>query len=288
MRIRNESGTNATMTNHPIETLLQLMATLRDPETGCPWDVVQTPASIVPFTIEEAYEVADAVDRGDPEDLRDELGDLLLQVVFQARMAEEAGRFAFADVVAGIVAKLVRRHPHVFAADGSLLPAGRGRGDPAAIEAAWARIKAQERAEKLARGRVPAAAGPLDGVPSALPALTRAEKISRKAADYGFDWPNAREVIAKVREEADEVEESLAAGDPEAVAEEIGDLLFSVANLARHAGVDAEEALRRGTRKFERRFTAMADRLATDGRTLASSDLPAMEAAWQAVKRGEG
>ncbi|WP_147081231.1 nucleoside triphosphate pyrophosphohydrolase [Methylobacterium haplocladii] len=276
------------MTNHPIDTLLHLMAMLRDPVRGCSWDVAQTPASIVPFTIEEAYEVADAVDRGDPDELRDELGDLLLQVVFQARMAEEAARFDFTDVVGGIVAKLIRRHPHVFEVDGTLLPIGRPRDDPATVEAAWARIKSEERAEAAARGRVQPTDMPLDGIPLAIPALTRAEKISRKAAGYGFDWPNAREVIAKVREETDEVEESLGAGDPAAIAEEIGDLLFSVANLARHAGIDAEEALRQGTRKFERRFTAMAARLEADGRTLASSDLPAMEAAWQAVKRGEG
>ncbi len=288
MRIRNGNGTKRLMTNRSIDTLLHVMATLRDPIVGCPWDVAQTPASIVPFTIEEAYEVADAVDRGDPEDLKDELGDLLLQVVFQARMAEEAGGFDFSDVAAGIVAKLIRRHPHVFAADGTLLPPERRLDDPAAVEAAWSRIKAGERAEKAARGRAQPAVTPLDGVPPALPALTRAEKISRKAAGYGFDWANAREVIGKVREEADEVEESLGAGDPEAVAEEIGDLLFSVANLARHAGVDPEEALRRGTKKFERRFAAMAAQLEAEGRTLASSDLRAMEAAWQTVKRGEG
>jgi len=266
-----------------IDTLLTLMARLRDPERGCPWDVAQTPASIVPFTIEEAYEVADAVERGDPDDLRDELGDLLLQVVFQARMAEEAGLFGFEDVAAAIVRKLIRRHPHVFAADGGLLPPDRRPDDPAAVEAAWARIKAQERAERGGE----TAAGPLDGVPLALPALTRAEKISRKAAATGFDWPNAREVVAKVREETEEVAQALDEGDRTHVAEEIGDLLFSVANLARHAGVDPEEALRRGTGKFERRFTAMAARLAADGRSLSQSDLPAMEAAWQAVKRTE-
>jgi len=273
-----------------IDTLQTLMAQLRDPERGCAWDVAQTPASIVPFTLEEAYEVADAVERGDPDDLRDELGDLLLQVVFQAQMAQEAGRFGFDDVAAAIVRKLIRRHPHVFDADGGLLPPDRRPTDPAAVKAAWERIKAQERAEKAARDAAAGRAVPvglLGEVPLALPALTRAEKVSRKAAGHGFDWPDAGQVVAKVHEEADEVAQALGEGDADAVAEEIGDLLFSVANLARHAGVDPEEALRRGTRKFERRFAAMAARLAADGRSLSESDLPAMEAAWQAVKRGE-
>ncbi|GAB6845419.1 ATP diphosphatase [Methylorubrum rhodinum] len=267
-----------------IDRLRALMAALRDPERGCAWDLAQTPESIVPYTIEEAYEVADAVERGDADDLRDELGDLLLQVVFQARLAEEAGAFGFDEVAEAIVAKLIRRHPHVFDADGAFLSLGQRPDDPAAIEAAWARIKAQERAAKAASGRAEAAPGPFADVPRALPALARADKVSRRAAATGFDWPDAAQVLAKVREETDEVEESLSAGDPEAVVEEIGDLLFSVANLARHAGVDPEEALRRGTRKFERRFAAMAARL--DG-PLEASDLAAMEAAWQAVKRTE-
>lgn len=275
----------------PIDTLRQLMARLRDPERGCPWDIAQTFASIAPYTIEEAYEVADAIERGDPDDLRDELGDLLLQVVFHARIAEESGTFGFDDVARAIAAKLIRRHPHVLDAGGAFLPPERRLADTATLQAAWARIKAGERAARAAQlagqGRTEPAPGPLDGVTRALPALSYAEGISRKAAGYGFDWPNAREVIAKVREEADEVEQSLTEGDAEAVAEEIGDLLFSVANLARHAGVDPETALRRGTRKFERRFTAMAARLAEEGRGLSDSSLAAMEAAWQAVKRAE-
>ncbi len=269
-----------------VDWLLSIMATLRDPERGCAWDVVQTPATIIPFTIEEAYEVADAVDQGDAFELRDELGDLLLQVVFQARMAEEAGSFAFSDVIEAIIRKLIRRHPHVFDASGNLLAPEERRTDPEAIKQAWERIKAEERAEKARRGIVKPQ-GPLAGIPSALPALMRAEKISRKAAGYGFDWPNAADVLAKVREEVLEVEQSLAEDDREAVAEEIGDLLFSVANLARHAGVDPEEALRRGTQKFIRRFEAMADLLARQGQNLDESDLPAMEAAWQAVKQVE-
>ncbi|KQT60803.1 nucleoside triphosphate hydrolase [Methylobacterium sp. Leaf456] len=267
-----------------IDRLRGLMADLRHPERGCAWDLAQTPESIVPYTIEEAYEVADAVECGDADDLRDELGDLLLQVVFQARLAEEAGAFGFDDVAEAIVAKLIRRHPHVFDAEGAFLPPGQRPDDPAAIEAAWGRIKAQERAAKAASGKVEAEPGPFAGMPRALPALARADKVSRRAAATGFDWPDAAQVLAKVREETDEVEESLGAGDPEAVAEEIGDLLFSVANLARHAGVDPEEALRRGTRKFERRFAAMAARL--DG-PLEDSDLATMEAAWQAAKRAE-
>ncbi len=267
-----------------IDRLRGLMARLRDPERGCAWDLAQTPESIVPYTIEEAYEVADAVERGDADDLRDELGDLLLQVVFQARLAEEAGAFGFDDVAEAIVAKLIRRHPHVFDADGAFLPPGERPDDPAAIEAAWGRIKAQERAAKSASGKVEAEPGPFADVPRALPALARADKVSRRAAATGFDWPDAGQVLAKVREETDEVEESLRAADPEAVAEEIGDLLFSVANLARHAGIDPEEALRRGTRKFERRFAAMAARLDSG---LEASDLATMEAAWQAAKRAE-
>ncbi|AWN43533.1 nucleoside triphosphate pyrophosphohydrolase [Methylobacterium durans] len=269
----------------PISRLLRLMAELRDPERGCAWDVAQTFASIVPYTLEEAYEVADAIARGDLDDLREELGDLLLQVVFHARMAEEAGAFGFDDVARTIAEKLVRRHPHVFDGQGRLLPDAERPGDPAEIEALWRAIKAEERA---ARGKGARAAGPLSGIAHALPALARAEKISRRAAGFGFDWPDAASVVAKVREETDEVTEALASGAPEAVAEEIGDLLFAVANLARHAGVDPEEALRRGNAKFERRFTAMAARLEAAGGSLPDSDLATMEAAWVVVKREEG
>ena len=271
-----------TSPDSPIQTLLRLMADLRDPVRGCAWDVEQTPATIAPYTIEEAYEVADAVARGDRDDLRDELGDLLLQVVFQARMAEEDGAFAFDDVARAINAKLIRRHPHVFQADGSLLPEGSPRRDPAQVEAQWAAIKAQERATKPAP-----APDPLGGVAQALPALMRAEKVSRRAASYGFDWDDAAQVIDKVREETDEVAEALAMGEKAVLAEEIGDLLFSVANLARHAGIDPEAALRDGTAKFERRFRAMAEELRAEGGDLGRSDLAAMEAAWGRVKGKE-
>ncbi|GJE02646.1 nucleoside triphosphate pyrophosphohydrolase [Methylobacterium isbiliense] len=262
------------MSSTPIERLLAIMARLRDPETGCPWDLQQSFATIVPYTIEEAYEVADAVDRGDLDDLRDELGDLLFQVVFQARIAEEAGAFRFDDVATAIADKMVRRHPHIFGAVRDL--------DPEAVRAQWEAIKAREKA-----GR-PEAQGALAGVPLALPALTRAEKISRKAAAVGFDWPDAAQVVAKVREETGEVEEALAAGDAEAVAEEIGDLLFSVANLARHARVDPEEALRRANEKFRRRFAAMEAEVTAGGQSLAAAGLAAMEEAWLQVKCREG
>ncbi|MCJ2115566.1 nucleoside triphosphate pyrophosphohydrolase [Methylobacterium sp. J-001] len=267
-----------------LRRLLRLMADLRDPDRGCAWDVRQTFATIVPYTIEEAYEVADAVARGDRADLRDELGDLLLQVVFHARMAEEEGAFAFDDVAKAIGEKLVRRHPHVFAPDGTPLPAGSTLRDPAQVEAQWAAIKAQERAERDPGATVP---DPLSGVARALPALARAEKISRRAAAYGFDWGNAAQVIDKVREETDEVAEALDAGDAQALSEEIGDLLFSVANLARHAGIDPETALRDGIAKFERRFAAMAEHLKAAGGELGRSDFAALEAAWQAAKRDE-
>ena len=265
-----------------IEDLLALMANLRDPEVGCSWDVAQDFASISPYTVEEAYEVADAIARGDMADLRDELGDLLLQVVFHARIAEEAGHFAFPDVVRAVMEKMVRRHPHVFAPDGSLLPAGAPRGDPQAVAAQWAAIKAEER-----RSKPPAEAGPLAGIPLALPALTRAQKISAKAAAYGFDWPDPDQVVLKVREEIDEIADAMANGTPAEVAEEIGDLLFSVVNLARHLGIDPEYSLQRGNMKFQRRFDAMAAALTAGGRDLSDSDLDAMEAAWTKVKVSE-
>ena len=285
-----ETPPRTRMAETPLQTLTRLMAELRDPVRGCPWDVAQTSASIAPYAIEEAYEVADAIARGDRGDLRDELGDLLLQVVFHARIAEEAGAFALDDVAGAITAKLIRRHPHVFDACGALLPAGSLR-DPASVAAQWEAIKAAERAAKDAKGaRTDAGAGSEDllgGVARTLPALTRAEKISRRAAGYGFDWAAAAEVVAKVREETGEVAEALQAGDRAALAEEVGDLLFSVANLARHAGIDPEAALRAGTDKFARRFSAMAARIAAAGGTLAEAGLPAMEAAWAEVKRAE-
>ncbi|WP_443025301.1 nucleoside triphosphate pyrophosphohydrolase [Sphingomonas sp. Leaf17] len=229
------------------------MARLRDPDSGCPWDIAQTPSSIVPYTIEEAYEVADAVASGDPAALRDELGDLLLQVVFQSRIAEEAGDFTYTDVVAAICDKMERRHPHIF-----------GDGTPGP---GWEAIKAAERGSN----------GALAGVASALPALSRAEKLQKRAARVGFDWPDAAGPRAKVVEELTEVDEATGA----AVAEEIGDLLFSVTNWARHLGIDAEAALRSANTKFEQRFASME---ALAGDTFAGLSLDQKEALWQRVK----
>jgi ATP diphosphatase len=240
--------------------LLKLMARLRDPEKGCPWDLQQTFATIAPYTIEEAYEVADAIDAGDPEHLRDELGDLLFQVVFHARMAEERGWFDFAAVATAIRDKLERRHPHIFA--GVNLAAED-------LVRVWEEQKAQERAHNAQRGSG-APSTVLSGVPKALPALGRAAKLGKRAARVGFDWPQANDVRAKVLEELAEVDAALqpasggnAAIDAQAVAEEIGDLLFSVANWSRHLEVDPEEALRMASVKFERRFARM-ERLAQE------------------------
>lgn len=255
----------------PIDRLLAIMARLRDPERGCPWDREQNFATIAPYTIEEAYEVADAIERGDPAALKDELGDLLLQVVFHARMAEEAGNFAFADVAAAIADKMVRRHPHVF---GDAVVA-----TVAAQNEAW---EAHKAAERQASG---AAESVLDGVALALPALLRAAKLSRRAARIGFDWPDARAVIAKINEEIAEVESELANGAvPARVEDEIGDLLFAAANLARKLDVEPETALRRATAKFERRFRRVEALAAERG---IGRDLDALEALWQQVKRAE-
>jgi ATP diphosphatase len=267
-----------------IRRLIEIMAALRTPGTGCPWDLEQTFATIVPFTLEEAYEVADAIERGDFADLRDELGDLLLQVVFHARMAEEVGRFDFGGVVEAITAKLIRRHPHVFADARDL------SSDD--VTALWGRIKAEEkrlRAEAREAAGVPAeeATGALAGVPLALPALTRALKLQEKAGKVGFDWNDPRAVLAKLREEIDEVEAELDAGAEDKVASEVGDLLFAVANLARHLAVDPEGALRGANAKFERRFAHIEARLGADGRAPEGASLDEMEALWEEAKRIE-
>jgi ATP diphosphatase len=262
-----------------IDRLIEIMAALRDPETGCPWDVAQDFRSIAPYTIEEAYEVADAIERGDLADLKDELGDLLLQVAFHARMAQERGAFAFGDVVEAITTKLVRRHPHVF---------GDARGASAeAVRASWETIKRAEKAERRAARDEDEAAGVLSGVPVALPALTRAEKLSRKAASVGFDWPDPAQVIAKIREELAEVEDELQGGNRAALEGEVGDLLFAVANLARHLDVDAEKALRGTNAKFERRFRSIETALAAEGRTPDEAGLDEMEALWGEAKATE-
>ena len=257
----------------PLVRLLAIMARLRDPQGGCPWDIEQTFATIAPYTIEEAYEVADAIARGDMDELRDELGDLLLQVVYHARMAEEAGAFAFADVAAAVADKMVRRHPHVFGQDEVK--------DAAEQTHRWEAIKAAERTDK------DQAASALDGVPLALPALTRAAKLTRRAARVGFDWPDIGSVIAKLREELGELEHEIEAGDQAKAREELGDLLFVCANLARKLDAEPEDALRAANAKFTRRFAHIEARLAQLGRTPTDSDLQEMDALWDDAKAAE-
>ncbi len=257
-----------------IGRLLGIMARLRDPERGCPWDREQTWASIAPHTIEEAYELADAVQRGDATLVRDELGDLLFQVVFQARIAEEQGLFRFDDVAGAVSDKLERRHPHVFG-DASV-------GSAAEQTQAWERHKSEER---RARGEP---AGALDGVTLGLPALTRSAKLGQRAARVGFDWTDAAGVLDKVREEIDELQQAVAHGASEHVHEELGDLLFSVAQFARHLRIDPEAALRDASGKFERRFRRMEARLAAQGRSPADESAAELEALWAQVKRETG
>src|SRR5271168_4875109 len=264
-----------------IRRLIEIMAALRDPVAGCPWDIEQTFASIVPFTIEEAYEVAEAVERGSTQDLREELGDLLLQVVFHARMAEEAGMFDFGGVVEAITAKLVRRHPHVFGDARAL--------SPDAVKALWGRIKAEEkRAKSESRGSPgQAPSSTLDGVPLALPALMRAMKLQEKAGKVGFDWNDVRAVLEKIREELVEVEAEIGAGSAQSLSAEVGDLLFAAVNLARHLKVDPEAALRSANAKFERRFAHIENRLAEGGQTPEGASLNEMERLWDEAKAEE-
>jgi nucleoside triphosphate diphosphatase len=264
--------------------LVAIMAALRQPETGCPWDIVQTFDTIAPFTIEEAHEVADAIRRGDMVDLKDELGDLLLQVVYHARMAEEAGHFAVADVIEAINAKLVRRHPHVFG--------DREAGNPGSVKHLWDEIKKSEKTERAAARRAAGLPddtpqGLLGGVKAALPAFQRAVKLQEKASSVGFDWNNALLVLDKIEEEAREVRQALVAGQQADIEEEIGDLLFAMTNLARHARIDPETALARGNAKFERRFRAIEVALAGRGQSLAEATLEEMEALWIAAKSAE-
>jgi len=264
--------------SNPTDRLRAVMAKLRDPDGGCPWDVEQTFATIAPYTIEEAYEVADAIQRGDMAGLRDELGDLLLQVFFHARMAEEAGHFDYDDVARAIADKMVRRHPHVFA-DADIATAE-------AQTAHWEDLKAKERAAKVESAEEDTSA--LHGVAVTLPALTRAEKLQKRAARIGFDWPEAAPVIAKIEEELAELRAEMDAGAPLArIEDEMGDLLFAVANLARHLKIDPETALRRGNAKFEDRFRRMETRLKAQGRDPAAASLDEMEAAWQAEKAND-
>ncbi len=251
------------------------MSSLRAPETGCPWDIKQTFESIVPYTLEEAYEVADSIERGEMGELQDELGDLLFQVVFYAQMAKEQSLFDFNDVLQSINDKLIRRHPHVFA--------GEAYKDEKSLNEAWESSKASERDSRAQTQK----ASILDGVARSLPALKRAQKLQKRAARVGFDWPEIEPVIAKVEEEIAELRAAMVAGDDRALYEETGDLLFSCVNLARHLGIDAEESLRHGNHKFEQRFNHIENGLAASGRDLRDCALVELESLWQQAKNAE-
>lgn len=263
----------------PLTRLIAIMARLRDRDGGCPWDLQQTFATIAPYTVEEAYEVADAIERGDMGELKDELGDLLLQVVYHARMAQEQGDFAFGDVATAICDKMIRRHPHVF---GEV-----SHRDAAEQTVAWETIKAAERADKAADGAADGPVSLLDGVPLGLPGLTRAVKLTARAARVGFDWPSIDQVIDKLHEELAELKVEIDAGDQAKAREELGDLLFVCANLARRLDVEPEDALRAANAKFSRRFAFIERALAEDGRMPAQSDLAEMDALWDAAKATE-
>ncbi|MFF5868059.1 nucleoside triphosphate pyrophosphohydrolase [Pseudomonas sp. NPDC012596] len=268
---------------YTLEDLLHLMARLRDPQYGCPWDLKQNYASIVPHTIEEAYEVADTIERGDFEHLQGELGDLLFQVVYYSQLAREEGRFEFGGVVDAITRKLIRRHPHVFPTGELYAPLDTPSLSEAEVKSRWEEIKAEERAEKSE----PEQLSLLDDVPSALPALSRAAKLQKRAATVGFDWPDALPVLDKVREELDEVLQAMADGDADALEDEIGDLLFATVNLARHLKHDPENALRRANRKFERRFRFIEQALRDSGRPIEDCNLDELDALWGEAKRQE-
>ncbi len=259
-----------------IERLLEIMRRLRDPDSGCPWDIEQDFASIAPYTIEEAYEVADAIERQAWDELEGELGDLLLQSVYHAQMGDEAGLFDFDSVVRAICDKMVARHPHVFGDESRDKSAEQQTAD-------WERIKAAERAAS----DTTTPARTLDGVALGLPALLRAVKLQKRAARVGFDWPSTDQVEAKIAEELDELAEARRDGTAQQVFEEFGDLLFVIANLGRHLGIDPEQALRAANAKFTRRFNAVEDRLAALGKRPDQSDLAEMDALWDAVKRAE-
>ncbi|WP_454286824.1 nucleoside triphosphate pyrophosphohydrolase [Rhizobium arsenicireducens] len=270
-----------------ITRLLDIMAALREPETGCPWDVVQTFETIKPYTIEEAYEVADAIERNDPDDLCDELGDLLLQVVFHARIAEEAGLFTFGDVVEAITKKMIRRHPHVFAVSDA--------STPDAVKLQWDEIKRQEKQERAERHAARARAsdkpmpddpkaGFLGSVQRSFPALTEALKLQEQAAKVGFDWSEAEPILDKIEEEIGELREALRAGEPDKIADELGDLIFALANIGRHVKADPEQALRGTNTKFRRRFGYIERTLEANGESLQAATLERMEELWQAAK----
>jgi ATP diphosphatase len=265
-----------------ISRLIEIMAALRTPVTGCPWDVEQTFATIAPYTIEEAYEVADAIARGDLDDLRDELGDLLLQVVFHARMAEEEKAFDFGGVVEAITGKLIRRHPHVFGETA-------GPMTQEQVKDNWDVIKAQEKAERAERRseRTRPESSLLSSVRSGVPAMTRAFELQKKVATVGFDWREAGPVLDKIREETDEIDAVLAGGDKDKIAEEIGDLIFTAINLARVAGIDPESALRTTNAKFLRRFAYVEEAIAARGNTPEETSLQEMDELWTEAKTEE-
>jgi ATP diphosphatase len=269
---------------YKIEDLLYLMERLRDPLSGCPWDLKQTYASLVPYTLEEAYEVADAIEQGDLAHLPGELGDLLFQVVYYSQLAREEGRFEFATVIDSITRKLINRHPHVFAQGDLYAPAGAQQVDEAAVKLRWNQLKADERA---ARADAPVQLSLLDDVPSGMPALSRSIKLQKRTAQVGFDWPDALPVVDKVREELDEVLEAMADNDPQAIQDELGDLLFAVTNLARHLKVDPETALRAANRKFERRFRFIEQLLREAQRPIENCSLDELDALWGEAKKQE-
>ncbi|WP_296250831.1 nucleoside triphosphate pyrophosphohydrolase [Pseudomonas sp. UBA4194] len=269
---------------YQLQDLLNLMARLRDPQYGCPWDVKQTYATIVPFTLEEAYEVADAIEREDYEHLQGELGDLLFQVVYYSQLAREEGRFEFDAVVDSITRKLIRRHPHVFPTGDLYAPLDTPRLDEHQVKERWEQIKAKERAEQAGVG---VQLSLLDDVPAALPAVARAAKLQKRAAGVGFDWPEPLAVLDQVRLELDEVLQAMASGDNAAITDEIGDVLFSVVNLARHLKVDPENALRGANRKFDRRFRFIEQALRDTHRNIEDCTLEDMDALWGEAKRQE-
>ena len=256
-----------------IKQLLDIMASLRDPQTGCPWDIKQTFESIVPHTLEEAYEVADSIERGQMDELKDELGDLMFQVVFYAQMAKEQKLFEFDDVVKAINDKLIRRHPHVFADE--------KYSDETALNEAWENSKASERDSREGTGQ----ASILDGVAHTLPALKRSQKIQKRAARAGFDWPNVEPVFEKIQEEIEEVKQAMQQKNQQHIKDEVGDLIFACVNLARHVDVDAEEALRHGNKKFEKRFNYIEEDLAAKGKQMDQCALDELEEIWQQSKK---
>jgi len=256
-----------------LQQLLDIMASLRDPQTGCPWDIKQTFETIVPHTLEEAYEVADSIERGQMDELKDELGDLLFQVVFYAQMAKEQKLFEFDDVVKAINDKLIRRHPHVFADEKYT--------DDTTLNEAWESSKAFERDSRVGTGQ----ASILDGVAHALPALKRSQKIQKRAARAGFDWPNVAPVFEKIQEEIEEVKQAMQNKNQQQIKEEVGDLLFACVNLARHVDVDAEEAMRHGNKKFEKRFNYIEQELASNGKQMDECALDELEEIWQQSKK---